>query len=89
MAVAVGEQPIKGLVSPQAQARMTVCEALSNLSFAALSRYPSVSYQFAFYVLIVPVVAQHLRRESLGQLDVGRQAASRGRPHVYLLRRSV
>lgn len=42
MAVAVGEQPIKGLVSPEAQARMTVCEALSNLSFAALSRYPCI-----------------------------------------------
>lgn len=34
MATAVGEQPIKGLVSPAAQARLTVCEALANLSFA-------------------------------------------------------
>lgn len=35
---AVGEQPIKGLISPAAQARMTVAEALTNLMFARISR---------------------------------------------------
>ena len=31
---AVGEQPIKGLISPAAQARMTVAEGLTNMMFA-------------------------------------------------------
>jgi phosphoribosylformylglycinamidine synthase len=35
--VAVGEQPIKGLVSPAAQARMTVGEALTNMVWARVS----------------------------------------------------
>ena len=34
IAVAVGEQPIKGLVNNAAQARMTVGECLTNLMFA-------------------------------------------------------
>lgn len=38
IATAVGEQPIKGLISPAAQARMTVAEALSNLMFARISK---------------------------------------------------
>lgn len=37
MASAVGEQPIKGLISPAAQARLTVTEAMSNLAFASIS----------------------------------------------------
>lgn len=37
MAVAVGEQPIKGLVSNAAQARMTAGEVLSNLVFAKIT----------------------------------------------------
>jgi phosphoribosylformylglycinamidine synthase len=37
VAVAVGEQPIKGLISNAAQARMTVIEALSNLVFARIT----------------------------------------------------
>lgn len=36
-ATAVGEQPIKGLVSPAAGARMAVGEALTNLVFARVS----------------------------------------------------
>ena len=36
-AVAVGEQPIKGLISPGAQARMTVGEALTNLVWAHIT----------------------------------------------------
>ncbi len=36
-ATAVGEQPIKGLISPEAQARMTVAEGLTNLMFAVIS----------------------------------------------------
>lgn len=35
---AVGEQPIKGLISPGAQARMTVAEGLTNLMFARISK---------------------------------------------------
>ncbi len=36
-ATAIGEQPIKGLVSPAAGARMAVGEALTNLVFARVS----------------------------------------------------
>jgi phosphoribosylformylglycinamidine synthase len=41
-AVAVGEQPIKGLVDNAAQARMTVAEALSNLVFARITSLSDV-----------------------------------------------
>ncbi|XP_012285205.1 phosphoribosylformylglycinamidine synthase [Orussus abietinus] len=37
VATSIGEQPIKGLVTPQAGARMTVAESLSNLVFAGIS----------------------------------------------------
>lgn len=37
VAVAVGEQPIKGLISPSAQARMTVGEALTNIVWAKVT----------------------------------------------------
>lgn len=37
IATSIGEQPIKGLVSSAAGARMTVVEALSNLVFACIS----------------------------------------------------
>ncbi len=36
-AIAVGEQPIKGLISPQAMARMSVGEAITNLMWAKVS----------------------------------------------------
>lgn len=36
-AVAVGEQPIKGLISPAAGARMTVAETLTNLLAAPIT----------------------------------------------------
>ena len=36
-ATAIGEQPIKGLVSPGAGARMAVGEALTNLVFARVT----------------------------------------------------
>lgn len=36
-ATAIGEQPIKGLVSPGAGARMAVAEALTNLVFAQIT----------------------------------------------------
>jgi phosphoribosylformylglycinamidine synthase len=36
-AIAIGEQPIKGLVSPAAGARMSVAEALTNLVWARIS----------------------------------------------------
>ncbi|KAJ1438863.1 PurM, N-terminal-like protein [Ochromonadaceae sp. CCMP2298] len=42
VAVAVGEQPIKGLISHPAQARMTVCEALQNLAFADITSLADV-----------------------------------------------
>ena len=35
---AVGEQPIKGLISPAAQARMTVAEGSTNMMFARISK---------------------------------------------------
>jgi len=41
-ASAVGEQPIKGLISPAAQARMTVGEALTNLVFARITNLADV-----------------------------------------------
>ncbi|MGE5893769.1 MAG: phosphoribosylformylglycinamidine synthase [bacterium] len=36
-AISVGEQPIKGLISPAAMARMTVAEALTNIVWARVS----------------------------------------------------
>lgn len=42
IATSVGEQPIKGLVSPAAQARMTVGEALTNLMWAKVSALKDV-----------------------------------------------
>jgi phosphoribosylformylglycinamidine synthase len=42
VAVAVGEQPIKGLISPSAQARLTVAEGLSNLVFAKITALSDV-----------------------------------------------
>jgi len=36
-AIAIGEQPIKGLISPQAMARMSVGEALTNIVWAKIS----------------------------------------------------
>ena len=42
MAVAVGEQPIKGLVNNKAQARITVGETLSNLMFAKITKLEDV-----------------------------------------------
>ena len=36
-AIAVGEQPVKGLISPQAMARMSVGEALTNIVWANVS----------------------------------------------------
>jgi len=36
-AIAIGEQPIKGLLSPQAGARMAVAEALTNIVWARIS----------------------------------------------------
>lgn len=42
VAVAIGEQPIKGLIDNRAQARMTICEALSNLVFADITSLKDV-----------------------------------------------
>eukprot|EP01035_Chromulina_nebulosa_P023482 gene23482-30441_t len=42
VATSVGEQPIKGLISSEAQARMTVGEALSNLVFAEITQLSDV-----------------------------------------------
>jgi phosphoribosylformylglycinamidine synthase len=42
MVVAVGEQPIKGLVSSAAQARMTVGEALTNMVWAKITALTDV-----------------------------------------------
>ena len=36
-ALAIGEQPIKGLLDPAASARMSVGEALTNLVFAPIT----------------------------------------------------
>ncbi|CAL8270906.1 unnamed protein product [Arctogadus glacialis] len=41
-ATAIGEQPIKGLVSPEAGARMAVGEALTNLVFAKVTELKDV-----------------------------------------------
>ncbi len=43
-AIALGEQPIKGLLNPEAGARMSVGEALTNLVFAPISDL-KVSYK--------------------------------------------
>jgi phosphoribosylformylglycinamidine synthase len=42
IAVAIGEQPIKGLVDSKAQARMTVGEVLTNLVFASITRLEDI-----------------------------------------------
>ncbi|OXB51970.1 hypothetical protein ASZ78_008317, partial [Callipepla squamata] len=36
-ATAVGEQPLKGLLNPEAGARLALCEALTNLCFARVT----------------------------------------------------
>lgn len=36
-AVAVGEQPVKGLISPEVGARMSLAESLTNLVFAPIT----------------------------------------------------
>ena len=41
-ATAIGEQPIKGLLSPAAMARLALGEALTNLVWAAASGLPNV-----------------------------------------------
>lgn len=43
-ATAIGEQPIKGLVSPGAGARMAVGEALTNLVFAEVTALKVIEY---------------------------------------------
>ncbi len=42
IAVAVGEQPIKGLLNPKSQARLTVGEALTNLMWAKITSLSDV-----------------------------------------------
>ncbi|XP_059618508.1 phosphoribosylformylglycinamidine synthase [Phlebotomus argentipes] len=42
IATSIGTQPIKGLISPQAGARMSVAEALSNLVFVGISELADV-----------------------------------------------
>ncbi len=41
-AIAIGEQPIKGLISPQAMARMSVGEALTNIVWAKISAFEDI-----------------------------------------------
>jgi phosphoribosylformylglycinamidine synthase len=41
-AISIGEQPIKGLLSPQAMARMSVGEALTNIIWAKVSRLEDI-----------------------------------------------
>lgn len=36
-ATSIGEQPVKGLISPEAGARLSVAEALTNLMFACIT----------------------------------------------------
>ncbi|XP_015603817.1 phosphoribosylformylglycinamidine synthase [Cephus cinctus] len=42
IATSIGEQPIKGLINPEAGARMTVAESLSNLVFALITNLKDV-----------------------------------------------
>lgn len=41
-ATSIGEQPVKGLISAAANARMSVAEALTNLSFVCISSLEDV-----------------------------------------------
>lgn len=41
-ATSIGEQPIKGLLSPGANGRMTVSEALTNLMFVRITQLEDV-----------------------------------------------
>jgi len=41
-AIAIGEQPLKGLINPAAMARMTVAEALTNIVWAKISRIEDI-----------------------------------------------
>ncbi len=41
-AISIGEQPIKGLISPQAMARMSVGEALTNIVWAKISSFQDI-----------------------------------------------
>src|SRR3989338_8063053 len=41
-AIAIGEQPIKGLINPSAMARMSVGEALTNIAWAKISSFKDI-----------------------------------------------
>ncbi len=41
-AISIGEQPIKGLISPAAMARMAVAEALTNIMWAKVSMFEDI-----------------------------------------------
>lgn len=41
-AIAIGEQPLKGLISPAAMARLSVAEALTNMVWAKISRLEDI-----------------------------------------------
>ena len=41
-ATSIGEQPIKGIISPAANGRLTVAEALTNLMFCAITELSDV-----------------------------------------------
>jgi len=41
-AISIGEQPLKGLISPSAMARMSVAEALTNIVWAGISRIEDI-----------------------------------------------
>ena len=42
MATSIGEQPIKGLIDPEAMARLSLGEALTNLVWARATSLPDV-----------------------------------------------
>lgn len=50
-ATAIGEQPIKTLVSPECGARMSVGESLTNLSFALITEL-KVCHKSIYYIVL-------------------------------------
>lgn len=55
-ATAIGEQPIKGLVSPECGARMSLGEALTNLVFAKITDLKVYIIFFLIYVVFISCV---------------------------------
>jgi phosphoribosylformylglycinamidine (FGAM) synthase-like enzyme len=58
IAMAIGEQPIKGLVDAPAGARMAVAESITNLVFARISDIQVINFYLFMVFLTLLLLAQ-------------------------------